>query len=62
MKEKNFLMIVAMVFLCFQVIIPVAFAHAPLGTADNESIDKATIIPDPTKSWALYSQLARAIE
>ena len=32
-------------------------AHAPLGTGDNESIDKATVVPDPTKSWALYSQL-----
>jgi hypothetical protein len=32
-------------------------AHAPLGTGDNESINKATVIPDPTKSWALYSAL-----
>jgi hypothetical protein len=32
-------------------------AHAPLGTGDNESIDKATVIPDPTKSWALFSSL-----
>jgi hypothetical protein len=31
--------------------------HAPLGTGDNESIGKATVIPDPTKSWALFSQL-----
>ncbi len=38
-------------------LIPVVMAHAPLGTGDNESIDKATVIPDPTKSWALYSQL-----
>jgi hypothetical protein len=28
-----------------------------LGTQDNESIGKATVIPDPTKSWALYSAL-----
>jgi hypothetical protein len=39
------------------ILIPLASAHAPLGTGDNESIDKATFIPDPTKSWALYSQL-----
>jgi hypothetical protein len=32
-------------------------AHAPLGTQDNESIDSATVIPDPTKSWALYAAL-----
>ena len=37
--------------------IPLVSAHAPLGTGDNESIDKATVIPDPTKSWALFSSL-----
>ncbi|MFH0897230.1 MAG: hypothetical protein V1850_04185 [Candidatus Bathyarchaeota archaeon] len=37
--------------------IPVVMGHAPLGTGDNESIDKATLIPDPTKSWALFSAL-----
>ncbi len=37
--------------------VPLVFAHAPLGTQDNESLDKATVIPDPTKSWALYSAL-----
>ncbi len=36
---------------------PLALAHAPLGTQDNESIGNATVIPDPTKSWALYSAL-----
>jgi hypothetical protein len=37
--------------------LPLVLAHAPLGTQDNESIGKATVIPDPTKSWALYSAL-----
>jgi hypothetical protein len=37
--------------------LPLVLAHAPLGTRDNESIGKATVIPDPTKSWALYSAL-----
>jgi hypothetical protein len=32
-------------------------AHAPLGSGDNESIDKATVISDPTKSWAIYAEL-----
>jgi len=41
----------------FFLVIPFVMAHAPLGTGDNESIDKATVVPDPTKSWALYSQL-----
>ncbi len=39
-------------------LVPLVVAHAPLGTGDNESIDKATVIPDPTKSWALYSALS----
>src|SRR5665647_1547048 len=41
----------------FFLAIPLVMAHAPLGTQDNESIDTATAIPDPTKSWALYSAL-----
>ncbi len=47
----------ALVVLVFLVSVPVVMAHAPLGTGDNESIDKATVIPDPTKSWALYASL-----
>ena len=39
------------------IMFPLVAAHAPLGTGDNESLDKATVIPDPTKSWALYSAL-----
>jgi hypothetical protein len=44
-------------FLLISVLTPLVIAHAPLGTGDNESIDRATVIPDPTKSWALYSSL-----
>jgi hypothetical protein len=36
---------------------PSVLGHAPLGTGDNEKISTATVIPDPTKSWALYSAL-----
>jgi hypothetical protein len=43
--------------LIFSLAIPFIMAHAPLGTGDNESIGKATVVPDPTKSWALFSQL-----
>jgi hypothetical protein len=46
---------VVLLFLSFS--LPLVLAHAPLGTQDNESIEKATVIPDPTKSWALYSAL-----
>ncbi len=37
--------------------IPPALAHAPLEIGDNESIETATFIPDPTKSWAIYAEL-----
>ncbi len=37
--------------------VPLVLAHAPLGAQDNESINTATVVPDPTKSWALYSAL-----
>lgn len=46
-----------LVILGLSISLPLVLAHAPLGTQDNESIDKATVIPDPTKSWALYSAL-----
>jgi hypothetical protein len=48
-------LIVAILAVCL--FIPSVLAHAPLGTQDNESIDTATVIPDPTKSWALYAEL-----
>jgi hypothetical protein len=38
-------------------VVPAAGAHAPLGAGDNESLATATHIPDPTKSWAIYSRL-----
>jgi len=34
-----------------------AMAHAPLGSSDNESLATATVIPNPTKSWAIYAEL-----
>jgi hypothetical protein len=55
-KGKILIATTVVALLCF-LLTPVVMAHAPLGTGDNESIDKATVIPDPTKSWALYSQL-----
>jgi len=32
-------------------------AHAPLTPGTNESLDTASIIPDPNKSWAIYGEL-----
>jgi len=39
-------------------IIPVVMAHAPLQPSlDNNSLETALVISDPTKSWALYTEL-----
>lgn len=43
-------------------IVPSARAHAPLGTGGNESLAGATIVPDPTKSWAIYGDLQQGGE
>jgi hypothetical protein len=56
MKAKN-LAVITLIVMIFFLLVPLVMAHAPLGTGDNESIDKATVIPDPTISWALYSSL-----
>jgi len=34
-----------------------ALAHAPFGVGDNESLENATVITDPIKSWAIYGEL-----
>lgn len=56
MKRKIIISTTVLIVIFF-LAIPLVMAHAPLGTGDNESIGKATVIPDPTKSWALFSQL-----
>lgn len=37
--------------------LPQVFGHAPLMPGSNESLATATIVPDPTKSWAIYAEL-----
>jgi len=32
-------------------------AHAPFTAGENESLATASLIPDPTKSWAIYGEL-----
>jgi hypothetical protein len=41
----------------------VAFAHTPLKPdGENDSLEDALVIPDPTKSWTLYRELHEAGE
>jgi len=37
--------------------VPQVFGHAPLMPGSNESLATATLISDPTKSWAVYAEL-----
>jgi len=46
-----------LIFLASLLFVPMVLGHAPLGVKDNENINSATVIPDPTKSWALYYAL-----
>ena len=39
------------------VVLPQASGHAPLMPGGNDSLATATIVSDPTKSWAIYSEL-----
>lgn len=38
-------------------IVPTASAHTPIQPGSNESLATATLVPDPTKSWAIYANL-----
>ncbi len=38
-------------------IVPTASAHSPLSAGSNESLATATVVHDPTKSWAVYAHL-----
>jgi len=38
-------------------LVPSVSAHDPLASGNNESLATATLVPDPTKSWAIYAEL-----
>jgi hypothetical protein len=56
LKQTAALLMLIIILLSFS-LIPLTIGHAPLGTGDNEKISTAAVIPDPTKSWVLYSTL-----
>jgi hypothetical protein len=37
-----------------------ALAHVPLGAGENDSLERATSVENPTKSWAIYGDIDRA--
>ena len=50
------ILLLTFAFLCL-LLVPGVLAHAPLKPDKNESLATATLIPDPTKSWAIYGEL-----
>lgn len=40
-----------------RVLVSEVIAHSPLGADNNESLATATVVPDATKSWAIYAEL-----
>jgi hypothetical protein len=55
MKHRKFLILFTI--LPWLLLTPLVFAHVPIGPGDNESLNTATVIPDPAKSWAIYGEL-----
>jgi hypothetical protein len=53
-RSKFGLLAIVLVFVVF---VPQVFGHAPLAPGNNESLATATVVPDATKSWAIYSEL-----
>ncbi|MDH4123056.1 MAG: hypothetical protein OEV21_03100 [Thermoplasmata archaeon] len=56
MRRGGVLTVVIMLAISLM-IIPAAVAHAPLGKGDASTLEDAAYIPDPAKSWAIYSSL-----
>ena len=54
LKKPFFYFLVLIALVCMA---PYSLAHSPLGSGDNESLATATVISDPTKSWAIYAEL-----
>lgn len=48
---------ITLLILAGSCLIPQAHAHSPLIPDNNSRLTSAVIIPDPTKSWAIYGEL-----
>lgn len=57
MKQTSSYLGTFLVFICFLLSATQAYAHSPLIPGNNEGLNSATFILDPTKSWAIYGEL-----
>jgi len=54
--------LITIILLTFLFISPVVIAHVPVGVGENTSIETATIVEEPTKSWAIYDEIHETSE
>jgi hypothetical protein len=57
MKQTSAYFRTFLVFICFLLSATQMYAHSPLIPGNNEGLNSATSIQDPTKSWAIYGEL-----
>ena len=57
MQKLDRLAVLLVFVLVSLVFMPRVFGHAPLMPGSNESLAMATVVSDPTKSWAVYAEL-----
>jgi hypothetical protein len=55
MKTKIFVIFTLIIIL--NITMPIVNAHVPLESGDNDSLDHASYIKNPTKSWVIYDEL-----
>ena len=49
--------ILAILLVNLMLLVSPVLAHTPLEPGDNEELEAATVVSDPTKSWAVYAEL-----
>ena len=52
----------ALAFVMISLSLGEAVAHSPTTTGDNESLANAALVREPTKSWAIYSDIHKGGE
>jgi len=61
-KRRSAVLVLASVFALAALTSNAILAHTPLEPGENESLETAVVVPDPTKSWAIYAELHEAEE
>ena len=57
MNRSSLALVLFTCLFLFLLLVSETSAHSPISPGNNESLDTATPISDPTKSWAVYAEL-----